>query len=73
MALEYQKAIVLLVANKLYGSALALARLIFEAYARGIWLQMYASETEIEKFKKDELKKSLIRLSAKLSTAKVAY
>jgi hypothetical protein len=58
MALEHQKAIVLLVANKLYGSAFALARLIFEAYVRGIWLQMYASETEIEKFKKDELKKS---------------
>lgn len=47
MALEHQKAIMLLVANKLYGSAFSLARLIFEAYVRGVWLQMCASETEI--------------------------
>ena len=58
MALEHQKAIVLLVANKLYGSAFSLARLIFEAYVRGVWLQMCASETEIKKFKKDELEKN---------------
>jgi hypothetical protein len=49
---------VLLVANKLYGSAFSLARLIFEAYVRGVWLQMCASETEIKKFKKDELEKN---------------
>jgi len=57
MALEHQKAIVLLVANKLYGSAFALARLIFEAYVRGIWLQLCASEEEVEKFKKDGVEK----------------
>jgi hypothetical protein len=57
MAREHQKAIVLLVAKKLYGSAFSLARLIFEAYVRGIWLQMCASETELEKYKKDELEK----------------
>lgn len=58
MALEHQKAIVLLVANKLYGSAFALARIIFEAYVRGVWLQLCASEEEIEKFKKDGLEKT---------------
>lgn len=58
MALEHQKAIVLLVANKLYGSAFSLARLIFEAYVRGVWLQLCASEEEIEKFKKDGLEKT---------------
>jgi hypothetical protein len=39
VALEHQKAIVLLVANKLYGTAFSLARLTFEAYVRGVWLQ----------------------------------
>ena len=57
MALEHQKAIVLLVANKLYGSAFSLARLIFEAYVRGVWLQLCASESEIEKYKNDKLEK----------------
>lgn len=62
MVLEHQKAIVLLVANKLYGSAFSLARLIFEAYVRGIWLQMCASDTEIEKYKKDKLEKDFSTL-----------
>ena len=38
MALEHQKAIVLLVAKSLCGSAFSIARLIFEAYVRGVWL-----------------------------------
>jgi len=62
MALEHQKAIVLLVANKLYGSAFSLARLIFEAYVRGVWLQMCASDTEIEKYKNDKLEKNFSTL-----------
>ena len=57
MALEHQKAIVLLVANKIYGSAFALARLLFEAYVRGVWLQLCASKSEIQKYKKDKLDK----------------
>jgi len=61
-ALEHQKAIVLLVANKLYGSAFSLARLIFEAYVRGVWLQMCASDSEIEKYKNDELNKTFASL-----------
>ena len=51
LALEHQKAIVLLVAHRLYGSAFALVRLIFEAYARGVWLHRCASEDQIERFK----------------------
>jgi len=50
VALEHQKAIVLLVAQRLYGSAFALARLTFEAYVRGVWLHQCASDTEIRKF-----------------------
>src|SRR4030043_716660 len=61
-ALEHQKAIVLLVANKLYGSAFSLARLIFEAYVRGVWLQMCASDSEIEEYKNDKLNKKFASL-----------
>ena len=56
-ALEHQKAIILLIANKLYGSAFALIRLLFEAYVRGVWLNYCANDKEIDKFKKGKLDK----------------
>jgi hypothetical protein len=62
MALEHQKAIVLLVANKLVGSAFSLVRLIFEAYIRGLWLSRCASGQEIEKYKKNKLEKTFATL-----------
>jgi len=49
-ALEHQKAIVLLAAKQLHGSAFSLIRVIFEAYIRGIWLHQCATETDIENF-----------------------
>ncbi len=58
VALEHQKAIVLLVAGKLYGSAFSLVRLMFEAYVRGVWLHQCASENEIKKFESDSLGRS---------------
>ena len=57
IALEHQKAIILLIANKLYGSAFALIRLLFEAYVRGLWLNYCANDKEIDKFKKGKLDK----------------
>ena len=57
IALEHQKAIVLLIANKLFGTAFSLARLLFEAYIRGLWLAKCATDKELEDFKKDKLKK----------------
>ena len=62
MALEHQKAIVLLVATKLYGSAFSLVRLLFESYVRGVWLQLCASESEIGKYKNDKLGKNFYTL-----------
>jgi hypothetical protein len=58
VALEHQKAILLLVANKLFGSAFSLIRLEFESYVRGVWLQLCATDTEITKYKQDKLEKS---------------
>jgi len=57
MAHEHHKAIVLLVAKSLVGSAFALVRLIFEAYVRGIWLHRCASDREVARFKAEKLKK----------------
>ena len=58
ISLEHQKAIVLLIANKLIGSAFSLARLLFEAYIRGLWLGRCATEQEIEKYQQDKLRKT---------------
>jgi len=62
IAIEHQKAIILLIANKLYGSAFALVRLLFEAYIRGLWLNYCASDKEIDKFKKGKLDKEFGQL-----------
>jgi len=62
IAIEHQKAIILLIANKLYGSAFALVRLLFEAYIRGLWLNHCASEKEIDKFKKGKIDKEFGQL-----------
>jgi hypothetical protein len=52
IAMEHQKAIVLLTAKRLYGPAFSLMRLITESYVRGIWIHKCANEKELEKFSK---------------------
>lgn len=61
-ALEHQKAIILLIAKKYYGSAFSLIRIIFETWVRSLWLNYCASEQEIEKFKKNKLNKKFYEL-----------
>jgi hypothetical protein len=58
VASEHHKAIVVLIAKKLIGSALSLARVLFEAYIRGLWIGKCATDKEIEDFKKEKLKKA---------------
>ena len=43
-SLELYQGIIVLVDNKLFGSALALLRPHFEAHVRGVWLQWCATE-----------------------------
>ncbi len=57
VALEHQKAIVLLIAKKLIGSAFSLVRILFEAYIRGLWIGKCATDKEVLKFKKNKLDK----------------
>jgi hypothetical protein len=56
-ALEHHKAVLLLVAKSLFGSAFALIRLLFEAYIRGIWLHRCASDSDLKLFKAEKLDK----------------
>lgn len=64
MALEHHKSLVLLIANDLYGSAMALVRLVFESYIRGCWLAYCATEAQIRKFLDDKLDKEFFELIA---------
>jgi hypothetical protein len=52
LAQEHHDAIIVLVRARLYGSALALARPLLEAYVRGTWLLRHASQAELENFMK---------------------
>ena len=55
VALEHEKAIIVLVARSLFAPALALMRLTFEAYVRGMWLLHCASDQELKEFQRDKL------------------
>ena len=52
---EHHRAIGLLVANGLVGSAFALVRVVFEAYIRGLWIDRCATEEQLGRFEKDRL------------------
>lgn len=58
VALEHQAAITLLHSSELYGSMLALLRVLSESLVRGLWLHDCATEAELNKFKRGRLKKS---------------
>ena len=51
---EHQLAVACLVRSAIYGSAFALARPIFEAYVRGIWLKKCATDTQLQHFVDDK-------------------
>lgn len=50
IAQDHHHAIVLLAEHRLYASGFALVRLEFEAYVRGVWIALCASDDEIAKF-----------------------
>ena len=47
VAIEHAQAIVILVQEKCFGSALALQRPLFEAFSRGLWLRHAATKEEV--------------------------
>ena len=48
LAIEHAQAIIHLVDNKFYGSALALQRPMFEGIVRGVWLRYSATDVEVD-------------------------
>jgi hypothetical protein len=56
-SIEHGFAILVLVDEDLHGSAVALIRLQFEAYVRGVWLAQCASDSEVDKAGNDEFPK----------------
>lgn len=67
IALEHQRAIVTLISSrKADGSAFALLRLLFETYVRGVWLHHCASDQDLQRVKRDKLKKEFGALIADL-------
>ena len=55
--LEHQAAIAALVERQLIGSALALLRVMAEAFIRGMWFARCATDEQAASFKNDEIKK----------------
>jgi hypothetical protein len=52
IAQDHHHAIVVLLGSRLYASSFALARLTFEAFVRGEWLALCATDSQVEKFLK---------------------
>ena len=46
---EHHRSIALLVAYRQYGSAFTLARSIYEAFVRGVWLRLCATDDQMQK------------------------
>lgn len=69
LVLEHQAAMAELHSLHLYGSSLALLRVLVEALVRGLWLLKCASESELKKFKRGDLEKSFATLIQEVETA----
>ena len=54
-ALEHHEAVVALVQRRLFGSVMSPVRPMFEIYIRGIWLNICASNTDLDKLQKGKL------------------
>lgn len=71
-SLELYQGIIVLVDNKLFGSALALLRPHFEAHVRGVWFQWCATENQIKLFlRENRMPMSLGKLIKKIEQVDV--
>ena len=62
--LEHHEAVVDLVRQTLFGSALALLRPLFEHYVRGIWLAKCASAADLQRFQNGTLERPVAAMLA---------
>lgn len=58
LALEHYDSILVLLSNRLIGSAFALARPLLETYVRGKWILCAATDTDIQNFLKGKVEPS---------------
>ena len=54
IAQDHHHAIVLLLEHRLYASSFSLIRVAFEAYVRGEWLALCATDSQVQRFLKSE-------------------
>lgn len=69
VAIEHQAAIALLHSSGLYGSELALLRVLAESLVRGLWLMQSADDGQLRKFKKGKLDKTFSELIAEIESS----
>lgn len=50
LSMEHQISVAVLVEHELFGSALALARCVFESYVRGVWFKTCATDKQIKDY-----------------------
>jgi len=50
IAQEHHESIVVLAEHRLFATCLALVRVVFDAYVRGVWLSICATDKEVERF-----------------------
>jgi hypothetical protein len=62
VAIEHGQAIVVLVDERLYGSALAMQRPLFEAYLRGMWLLHAATDAEVDAAGRDDFPRNINKI-----------
>jgi uncharacterized protein DUF6988 len=53
---EHHRAVLILIGQRLYGSAGALLRSLFESYVRGVWFMKCACVRDVERFQEDRFK-----------------
>jgi hypothetical protein len=69
VSVEHSMAIVVLVDDKLYGSALALVRPLFEAYVRGLWLLHSATPDDVDRAGNDKFPRDFDKMIADLDAS----
>lgn len=70
IVIEHHSSIVGLSDLKLYGSALALLRVQYEAFIRGLWLRYVATENDLSRFKRDKIKPNFHELTVAVESAR---
>lgn len=69
VAIEHQAAIALLHSSELYGSELALLRVLAESLVRGLWLLQCADDEQLQKFKRGKLDKTFSELITEIESS----